>query len=403
MSPLRWLLGYIGRLGVEKRPYERQGGKMEAVGMTWGMIGRGLLGIWLGWVTAAAAQLPPEILADRYLVQAERLMKEKDFKGAVEAMEKIVELQKEHGLTLPAEFHFKYAQIAQSAGLLEVAIDAVKRYLVEAGREGKWYREALELLDRAEAGESAGTGTGSGSAGVRVGETVVLDGMEFVGVPAGEFQMGSTGPMAYDNEQPLTRVRISRGFYLGKYEVTQDEWQAVMGSNPSDNSGCGRCPVEEVSWEEVQDFIGRLNARSGGGRYRLPTEAEWEYAARGGTTTETYAGDLTQRGGNVPVLNGIAWYDENSGGRTQPVGEKTPNGFGLHDMLGNVYEWVGDWYGEYPGGPVTDSVGPQSGSKRVFRGGSWINYARDCRSAIRYGDSPGNRGRLLGFRLLRTE
>ena len=130
---------------------------------------------------------------------------------------------------------------------------------------------------------------------------------------------------------------------------------------------CGaNCPVEKVSWEEVQVFIGRLNARSGGGKYRLPTEAEWEYAARAGTTSDTYAGDITQPYGNDPVLNGIAWYNGNSGDRTHPVGQKAPNGWGLHDMPGNVWEWVGDWYGDYPGGAVTDPAGPVSGSKRVI-------------------------------------
>ena len=167
--------------------------------------------------------------------------------------------------------------------------------------------------------------------------------------------------------------------------------------------GGGRCPVERVSWMDVQAFIGRLNARSGGERYRLPTEAEWEYAARAGTTTDTYAGDVAVPMGNDPVVNGIAWYDENSGGRTHPVGQKAPNGFGLHDMLGNVWEWVGDWGGRYPGGTVTDPAGPGSGSIRVNRGGGWNISARNCRSASRSRNSPGNRSNNLGFRLLRTE
>ena len=181
----------------------------------------------------------------------------------------------------------------------------------------------------------------------------------------------------------MTQVRISRGFWMGKYEVTQAQWEAVMGSNPSRFKNCGGdCPVEEVSWNDVQEFIRRLNARSGGGKYRLPTEAEWEYAARAGTTTDTYAGDITQRDGNDPVLDGIAWYYENSGSRTHPVGGKSPNGFRLHDMLGNVQEWVGDWKGGYPGGAVTDPVGPESGSYRVARGGSWFFSAGICRSAF---------------------
>ena len=226
---------------------------------------------------------------------------------------------------------------------------------------------------------------------LRAGETRVFDGMEFVWVPAGEFRMGSTSSEALTNEQPVTQVRISKGFWLAKYEVTQAEWQAVMGSNPSLFAECGRsCPVEQVSWDDAQEFIGSLNARSGGNRYRLPTEAEWEYAARAGTTGDRY--------GN---LDGIGWCADNSGGRTHPGGGKAPNAFGLHDMIGNVYEWVEDWYGDYPGGAVTDPGGAASGSPWVFRGGGWIDGAGSCRSSYRYGGARGND--YLGFRLLRTE
>ena len=232
----------------------------------------------------------------------------------------------------------------------------------------------------------------------------VFDGIEFVWIPAGDFRMGSTSRHAYRDEKPVTRVRISRGFYLGKYEVTQGQWESVMGSNPSRFKSCGKdCPVERVAWDDVQEFLRKLNTRSGGRRYRLPTEAEWEYAARGGTTADTYAGDLTNPRGNDPVLDRIAWYDENSGGRTHPVGRKGPNAFGLHDMLGNVYEWVGDWKEDYPSGSVTDPAGPRTGSDRVFRGGSWHVIARNCRSANRAWNSPGYRYNYLGFRLLRTE
>ena len=242
------------------------------------------------------------------------------------------------------------------------------------------------------------------SAGIRVGETVVFDGIEFVKIPPGEFLMGSTSRHARDDEKPVTRVRISKGFYLGKTEVTQSQWQAVMGDNPSySKDGGDDCPVEMVPWNDVQEFIGKLNARSGGERYRLPTEAEWEYAARAGTTTDTYAGNVTEPNGNDPVVNRIAWYRENSGGQTQPVGQKASNGFGLYDMLGNVWEWVGDWYGDYPGGAATDPGGPGSGSARVIRGGNWDLIAGDCRSANRFSFLPGFGVHILGFRLLREE
>ena len=375
-------------------------------------------------------QLPPDILADKYLLQARTRSEEKDYKGALEAMDRIVALQKEHGLTLPEAFPFHYAQTALAAGSPQAAIESVNGYLTATGREGKHYREALELLVKAErgptepavdragtakaeqrlqepaaarAGSGGTTGSPPGASGIRVGETVVFDGITFVGIPPGEFLMGSTSEYARDDERPLTRVKINKGFYLGKYEVTQVEWQAVMGDNPSMVSRCGRCPVEQVSWEDVQVFIGKLNSKTGEARYRLPTEAEWEYAARAGTDTDTYAGEMTAPKGNDPVVNEIAWYVKNSSGRAHPVGQKTPNGFGLYDMLGNVWEWVGDWYGDYPGGTVPDPAGPGSGSARVDRGGGWIHFARYCRTTHRNRAPPGLRNGSLGFRLLRTE
>ena len=144
--------------------------------------------------------------------------------------------------------------------------------------------------------------------------------------------------------------------------------------------------MEKVSWEDIQEFIRRLNATVGEERYRLPTEAEWEYAARAGTRGDRY--------GN---LDAIAWYDGNSGDRTHPVGRKAPNAFGLHDMLGNVEEWVQDWYGDYPGGAVTDPVGPGSGSERVVRGGGWYDIARIFRASYRYYRSPGEFGSFRGL------
>ena len=359
-------------------------------------------------------ELPPEILADKYLRQAEQLVREKDYEGARQALEKLEALQQEHGLEPGPEEHFRYARIWSEAGAPERAMEEAVRYLQIRGREAEHYDEALDLINRAEA-EQARAESGAavpgevrpGASGIRVGETVVFDGMEFVGIPPGEFLMGSTSQHTYyGDEEPLTRVRISKGFWMGKYEVTQDQWQVVMGNIPSRSSRCGRCPVEWVSWNDVQEFIGWLNARSGGGRYRLPTEAEWEYAARAGTTTDTYAGDLTNPEGDSPVLNGIAWYFNNSGGRTHPVGQKAANPWGLHDMLGNVWEWVGDWYGDYSGGAVTDPTGPASGSYRVTRGGSGQHNpvrATFCRSASRSRVKPVFPRGLHGFRLLRTE
>jgi len=218
--------------------------------------------------------------------------------------------------------------------------------------------------------------------------------MEFVWIPAGEFLMGSTDGEA--RERPVHRVRISRPFYLGKYAVTQGEWEAIMGSNPSRFRDDPRLPVEQASWEDAQEFIQKLNAQEKGTQYRLPTEAEWEYATRAGATTAYSFGD------DVSQLRAYAWYDDNSGNRTHPVGQLQPNTRGLYDMHGNVWEWVQDWYGAYAAETAVDPQGPTSGSYRVHRGGSWFNDAGNSRSAYRGGGRPGACSRFLGLRLLRT-
>ena len=228
---------------------------------------------------------------------------------------------------------------------------------------------------------------------MQAGEGREFDGIYFVWVPTGKFRMGSTSEESAPVERPLTQVRISRGFWLGKQEVTQGQWRAVMGTKPSAYPGCRRCPVERVTWDQVQEFIRSLNARAGGKRYRLPTEAEWEYAARAGTSGDRYCGNL----------DAIAWHEDNCGDRPQPVGEKAPNAWGLHDMLGNVWEWVEDWVGKYPGGTVTDPRGPAWGAGRVCRGGSWVHSSRYCRASARDFSPPDARGSNTGFRLLRTE
>ena len=193
-------------------------------------------------------------------------------------------------------------------------------------------------------------------------------------------------------------------------EVTQAQWEAVMGSNPSYFPNCGGdCPVERVSWNDVQDFIAALNARDGR-TYRLPTEAEWEYAARAGTTTAFYNGGITHIHTSPvhPNLDVIGWYRGNSdvsytpnsyGQGTHPVARKQPNAFGLYDMSGSVWEWCQDWFGSYPDGAVVNPTGPDSGSSRVLRGGSWFNYAWICRSANRFVNYPSYRNFHYGFRL----
>jgi formylglycine-generating enzyme required for sulfatase activity len=220
-------------------------------------------------------------------------------------------------------------------------------------------------------------------------------GMTFVRILAGEFRMGSTDGI--DDERPVHTVRISQPFYLGMYEVTQAQWAAVMGSNPSHFQSDPNRPVENVSWDDVQEFIRTLNVREGGAYYRLPTEAEWEYACRAGSADTYHFGNDERR------LGEYAWYEVNTGGETYLVGQLKPNAWGLYDMHGNVYEWVQDWYGSYAAEAVTDPQGPPGPEwDRVNRGGCYNHNAWGCRSARRGRLTPDSRRDDTGFRLLRT-
>lgn len=238
-------------------------------------------------------------------------------------------------------------------------------------------------------------------------------GMEFIATPAGSFWMGASAPAAYDSEKPQHKVTISKPFYLGRHEVTQAQWETVMGSNPytldRSNPYYNLPGMKEritrpnhpatVSWNDAQEFIKRLNAREGHNRYRLPTEAEWEYAARAGTTTAYSFGD------DSSDLGRYAWYGEDfASGGTHPIGQKLPNPWGLYDMHGNAWEWVQDWYSDsyYAQSPATDPKGPESGSQRAVRGGSWHQTATSWRSSFRKAYDPDYRGISIGFRLAMT-
>ncbi len=212
-----------------------------------------------------------------------------------------------------------------------------------------------------------------------------------VRVEGGTFTMGATSEQGspYIDEKPTHQVTLST-YYIGKYEVTQAEWQAVMGTNPSDFKG-DNLPVECVSWDDCQEFIRKLNELTGK-QFRLPTEAEWEYAARGGNLTQGYK----YAGGDE--VDSVAWTAENSG-RTHPVGLKRPNELGLYDMSGNVWEWCQDWYGDYSNASQTNPQGPGSGYNRVLRGGGWLNVAQCCRLSCRRNFGPGMRGIDCGLRL----
>ena len=460
-----------------------------------GVIGSVLVAVLLG-VFTVAAQLPPEIMADRYLVQAERLMKEKDYKAALEAMEKIVALQKEHDLKLPGEFHFKYAQIALSAGLLEAALEAVNRYLVVEGRTGAFYRQALELLDQAEKRQAdlleeaekkqaerekareqadqrltealrligdkkykdaadlvkqlldlrkeqdltlpdefhfvharAALSVGkvkaamdaanqylsaAGTSGKYYGEALELLEEankakmpilpEMAVIPGGSFRMGCvSGNNCQDDEFPVHEVRVS-SFELSKYEVTFEEYDrftAATGRERADDEGWGRGrrPVINVSWEDAVAYTEWLYSQAGES-YRLPSEAEWEYAARAGSGTAYSWGNEIGRNRANCNRCGSQWDGE----KTAPVGSFSPNAWGLHDMHGNLWEWVQDcWNGSYQGAPRDGSAWTSGNcERRVLRGGSWLNRPENLRAAFRFRYTTGYRYFNNGFRVART-
>jgi formylglycine-generating enzyme required for sulfatase activity len=235
--------------------------------------------------------------------------------------------------------------------------------------------------------------------GPQAGESRTFSGIKMVWCPPGEFMMGS--PASEEghggDESPLHRVTLTHGFWLGKYEVTQAQWEKVMGTNPSYFKGDLNLPVDSVSWNDCQEFIKKLNAQ-GEGSFRLPSEAEWEYACRAGVRTRYSFGDSNSQ------LDDYAWFYDNSGSGTHPVGKKKPSAWGLYDMHGNVWEWCQDWFhSSYTGAPTDGSAweSPESYS-RVLRGGSWNVLPGACRAAYRSYSNPDIRLDSIGFRLLRT-
>ena len=227
----------------------------------------------------------------------------------------------------------------------------------------------------------------------------VMDGIsiDMVRVEAGTFTMGATAEMEdpEDDEKPTHQVTLTNDYYIGKYEVTQALWKAVMGNNPSYFKG-DNLPVEQVSWNDCQEFISKLN-RITGKTFRLSTEAEWEYAARGGNKSRGY-----QYSGSNNTLD-VAWFRDNSGSNTHAVGTKQPNELGIYDMSGNVGEWCQDWHGLYNSSSQVNPTGANSGPYRVFRGGGWFYVAWSCRSSFRYIYEPDDRDTTLGLRLVLSE
>ncbi len=235
-------------------------------------------------------------------------------------------------------------------------------------------------------------------------ETTAGLNMEMIFVQGGLFVMGCTEEQdldCYENEYYPHNVTLNH-FYIGKFEVTQAQWRTVMGessplSSPSFFRGCDNCPVESISWNEAREFLEKLSAMTGK-TYRFPTEAEWEYAARGGVEG-TLNNSQTYKYAGSDNINDVAWYRNNSGSRPQPVGSKEPNGLGIYDMSGNVWEWCSDWYGVY-GICETNPQGPESGTDKVLRGGSWRSSHRTCRVSHRNHSKQGTKINFFGLRVV---
>ncbi|MCP4348341.1 MAG: formylglycine-generating enzyme family protein [Desulfobacterales bacterium] len=213
-------------------------------------------------------------------------------------------------------------------------------------------------------------------------------GFEFAYIPPGEFMMGEP-----ENQHKVT---LTKGFYMQTTQVTQGQWTAVMGSNPSKFEKGSDYPVESVSWHDAQEFVRKLNELEKTDLYRLPSEAEWEYACRARSNKRYCFGD------DEGYASEYGWFCNNSGSKTHPVGQKKHNAWGLYDMHGNVWEWCQDWYGSYTSSDVTDPGGPDSGSSKVFRGGSWFSFVENCRAGVRDCDPPDRFGHDLGFRIVKS-
>ncbi|MYF24412.1 MAG: formylglycine-generating enzyme family protein [Nitrospira sp. SB0672_bin_25] len=360
---------------------------------------------------AVSQDLPDDILADQYLLEAKKALENGQPQTARQAFEKIEALDTEP----PLEFYFFFGKLLVEHG---TTVDdarqgqaSLKQFVVNIEKSSEYYRPTLELLSAAgkkiEKTEQRRAEEAKRQAAAQERAATLKDSLplllknlqqQMVVVPGGTFTMGCTEEQSScdEDEKPVRQVQV-KSFTIGKYEVTQDLWEAVMGKNPSKFRNCPRCPVEHVGWDDTKMFLKKLNALTGG-HYRLPTDAEWEYAARGGQKNQAflYVGS--------DDLGSVAWYDKNSGHRVHRVGQKQPNALGLYDMSGNVWEWLEDCWGKKFPGPPADGSAWKSGNcaRHMMRGGAWTSYPRYLRSSNRYWNLSAFLRYDVGFRLVAT-
>ncbi len=343
-------------------------------------------------VFAQEKELPPEIQADILISAAKKDIQAGKWKDAVEGLEKALKL----GVKLPGEFHFYYGKALFKIGNYDESLSSLTSYLTLVGKDGEHYEEAITLVvdARDEQEDAKLRSLESTHQRTEASDETEKD-MQFI--KGGCFDMGDIFGDGSGDEKPVHKVCVS-DFYMGKTEVTQKQWIDVMGNNPS-KFKCDDCPVERVNWDDVQDFMKKLN-KATGMNYRLPTEAEWEYAARSGGSNEKWVGT-----GKESELGTYAWYSGNSRSSTHAVAGKEPNGLGLYDMMGNVWEWCSDLYDSdyYENSPAKNPQGPSDGLHRVIRGGGWRSKAKSLRTTERnYFDPSSKKFSDIGFRLARS-
>lgn len=360
---------------------------------------------------AVSQDLPDDILADQYLLEAKKALESGEPQTARRAFEKIEALDTEP----PLEFYFFFGKLLVRHGTsvddLRQGQASLKQFVVNIEKNSEYYRPTLELLSVAgktiEKAEQRQTEEAKRQAAAQERAATLKDLMpsllenlkqQMVTVQGGTFTMGCTEEQSScdDDEKPVRQVQV-KSFKISKYEVTQELWEAVMGKNPSKFRNCPRCPVENVGWDATKLFLKKLNALTGE-HYRLPTDAEWEYAARGGQKSQAhlYVGS--------DDLDSVAWYGKNSGNRVHRVGQKQPNGLGLYDMSGNVWEWMEDcWNKKYPGPPTDGSAWKSRNcSQHILRSGAWTSYPRYLRASNRYEELDAFLRDDVGFRLAAT-